>query len=56
MIWLASLASLVAGIGLGWTASGYAVGKRQAARDDLNFHLAPTVEHSVERAAREAGV
>lgn len=53
---LASLASLVAGISIGWAARGYAVRKRKAKADELRFILAPTVPYTVEDAAREAGL
>ena len=48
-------AALLLGIGIGWSASRYAIAKREAQADELRFLLAPVVQHSVEDAARRAG-
>jgi hypothetical protein len=57
MMWtaLASLGSLVAGIGIGWAAARAGVGKLQSEVDGLRARLA-ALDNPIERAARGSQV
>lgn len=48
------LIALALGCLIAWTAARYRI--RQIQRDDLSFRMAPTIPHSIEDAARRAGV